>query len=73
MVIVMAKAKSIQMIHNSWVKRALQVITLPETNIAPEIGPSRSKLVFQPSIFRYVGFREGRSPIPRHHLGESMT
>ena len=67
----MAKAKSIQMIHNNWVKRALQVITLPETNIAPEIGPSRSKLVFQPSIFRcYVGFREGRSPIPRHHLGE---
>ena len=33
-------------------------ITLPKTNIAPENGPPKRKLVFQPSIFRcYVSFR----------------
>ena len=35
-------------------------ITLPETNISPEIGLPKRKVVFQPSIFRgYVSFREG--------------
>ena len=35
--------------------------TLPEINIALEIGVSKKKLVFQPSIFRrYASFREGK-------------
>ena len=34
-------------------------ITLPETNIAPEIGHPKRKLIFKPSIFRgYVSFRD---------------
>ena len=37
----------------------LSSLTLPETNIAPEIGHPKRKLVFQPSTFRcYVSFRE---------------
>ena len=41
--------------HWSW------YLPSPETNIAPEIGPSQKEtIVFQPSIFRcYVSFREG--------------
>ncbi len=36
-----------------------KVYTLPETNIAPEIGLPNRKVVFQPSIFRgSVSFRE---------------
>ena len=35
--------------------------TLLKSNIAPEIGHPKRKLVFQPSIFRcYVSFREGK-------------
>ena len=39
--------------------------TLPETNIALQIGPPKRKFIFQPSIFRgeNVSFREGKSYI----------
>ena len=34
--------------------------TVPETNIAPEKGIPKKKIVFQASIFRcYVSFKEG--------------
>ena len=43
--------------------------TLPETNLAPEIGLPNRKVVFQPSIFRgYVSFREGTSTVPGWYM-----
>ena len=41
-------------------KTAKWLITLPETNIAPEIGHPKRKVVFPTSSFKgYVSFREG--------------
>ena len=62
-------------------KKSIELYTLPETNIAPENGPSQKEtIVFQPSIFRCenVSFRECRLAdscvcvcvFPDHHLGD---